>query len=64
VDHKLLKARTLTFKPGQWRKAIAVAVLPDTVAEGTEAVQLVLSQPSAGLALFRETGTVTIADDD
>ena len=64
VDHKTLKARTLTFRAGQYRKAVSVAVLADTTIEGSEAVQLVLSQPSAELAMVRATGTLTIADDD
>ena len=59
-----MKARTLTFRAGQYRKAVSVAVLADTTVEGSEAVQLVLSQPSAGLAIVRGTGTLTIADDD
>jgi len=57
--------KTLTFKPGQWQKSIAVAIYPETIAgEGTETVLVRLSNPGAGLGLGRAEGTVQIIDDD
>ena len=57
--------KTLTFKPGQWQKSIAVAIYPETIAgEGTETVLVRLSNPRAGLGLGRAEGTVQIIDDD
>ena len=62
-DVKLV-AKTLTFKPGQWQKSVAVAVYPDTIAEGTETALVTLTDPSAGLAIGRGQGRVQIIDDD
>ena len=57
--------KTLTFKPGQWQKSIAVAIYPETIeGEGTETVLVRLSNPGAGLGLGRAEGTVQIIDDD
>jgi chitinase len=61
--------RTLTFKVGNngktpVKKQVAVPVYPDTTVEGDETVLVVLSNPPAGYALGRDTGTVTIVDDD
>ena len=64
VDHKHFAARTVVFKPGRWRKAVSLSVLADTVAEGGEQVQLVLSSPTGGLAIARGAGSFTIVDDD
>lgn len=64
VDYTPLKSRTLVFMPGQWRKAVTIAVLADTIPEGWESVHLVLSAPTAGLAIARDTGSFTIANDD
>jgi len=64
IDHKHFAARTVVFKPGQWRKAVTLSVLADTVADGGEQVQLVLSSPSGGLTIARSTGSFTIIDDD
>ena len=64
VDHKPLKSRTLVFEPGQWRKAVTLAVRPDGDQESGESVSLVLSDPTAGLTITRDTGSFQINDDD
>lgn len=60
------KNTVLTFNAGQTVKYVAVPVKPDTVSEGTETVQVVLSAPGSGTALAagRSTGTITILNDD
>ena len=64
VDHRTFRDRTIVFKPGQWRKAVSLAVLADTVQDGGEGVTLTLSDPSPGLAISRGNGMFTINDDD
>jgi hypothetical protein len=64
-DFKQVKTRTVVFKPGQRQKSIIVSVVPDTnVDAALETVVLHLSDPSAGLAIGRGGGAVTIVDDD
>ncbi|MBI3408200.1 MAG: right-handed parallel beta-helix repeat-containing protein [Planctomycetes bacterium] len=59
-------AGTLTFLPGENRKIISIHVLHDSLLEGPETFQLVLSNPTGGA--FLEPGLdlveVTILDDD
>jgi hypothetical protein len=63
-DFKKAFTKTLTFKAGQWQKAISVPVLPGTTAEADETVTVTLSNPVGGLSLGRSVGTITILDDD
>ena len=56
---------TLTFGPGVVSKTFTVPILSDTVFEGTEAVALVLTNPTGGALLGPlSTATITIADND
>jgi hypothetical protein len=65
-DFKKAFTKTLTFKPGQWQKALVIPVLPDVDVEDDETVTVTvtLSDPTGGLAVGRETGTVSILNDD
>jgi hypothetical protein len=56
--------KTLTFRPGQWQKSIAVPIVPDTGAEPDEVVSVSLSNPTGGVVLGRSMGAITILDDD
>ena len=64
ADYKTFAATTVTFKAGQFQKSISVNVYPDTLHEGDETAFLTLSNPSSGLGLGHEVGTLTILDDD
>ncbi len=55
---------TLKFKPGVTELRINVAVIGDRVRESTETFQIVLSNPSSGVAIADGTGVVTINDND
>jgi hypothetical protein len=58
-------AGTLTFGPGETSKSFTVPVKSDSVHEGDEALQVVLSNAAGGASLGSPAGaTVTIADDD
>ncbi|XP_076853827.1 adhesion G-protein coupled receptor V1 [Brachyhypopomus gauderio] len=59
-------ASTLHFVNGERRKFVDVVILDDPVPEGKETFQLILTNPSAGLELGKNTtATVTIlANDD
>ena len=63
VDYKSWTTKTLTFKSGQFQKAIAITVNRDTNQEPNETVFLTLSNPGPGLVLGR-AGTLTITNDD
>ncbi len=63
-DFKKNYTKTLTFKPGQYQRAVAVPVFPDVDVEGDETVTVTLSDPTGGLLLGRAAGTVTILNDD
>lgn len=56
-------AGTLVFEPGQTRKTVAVAINPDTQSEQNEWFSVVLDN-AVGASIHKETGTVTIVDDD
>jgi hypothetical protein len=56
--------KTLTFKAGQWQKAVAIPVKPDLVSEPDETVTVTLSNTTGGLVVGRSVGTVTILNDD
>ncbi len=62
-DDRAGKTKTLTIAPTKHQKYVTVKVYPDTLAEGDETFTVVLSNPT-GAALTRDTGTVTIHDDD
>ncbi|MCT7974589.1 Calx-beta domain-containing protein [Laspinema olomoucense] len=50
---------TLTFNPGETTKNLAIPILNDDLLEGTETVQVALSNPSNG-AVLGETSTATL----
>jgi Ca2+-binding RTX toxin-like protein len=54
---------TLTFAPGVTSQTIVVPIVGDTVVEGTESFQIVLSNP-VNATLSQTTSTVTILDND
>ncbi|HEX4733751.1 MAG TPA: Calx-beta domain-containing protein [Thermoleophilaceae bacterium] len=56
---------TLTFGPGEASKSFTVPIAQDSVYEGGETFQVLLSNPGGGANLGTPAGaTVTIADDD
>ena len=64
LSYPAAKVLTLTFKPGQWQKSVTVKVCPDGRPEPNETILVALSNPSAALAIGRDTGTLTILNDD
>jgi len=54
---------TLTFAPGETSKTIPVTVNGDTLFEGNETFQVVLSGPTNS-GLVKDIGTITITNDD
>ncbi len=58
------KSGTLTFQPGDKFKNVIIQIKGDTRAEPDETFTVVLSNPSAGVALTRDRGTGTILNDD
>jgi glucose/arabinose dehydrogenase len=55
----------LTFSPGETSKTFTVAVLEDSLAEGTETVTLTLSSPTGGATLAEPGAAVlSIVDND
>jgi hypothetical protein len=63
VDYTARTPRTLTFKPGQMKKTIAVAIKNETAIEGPESFRLLLSS-AVGATLTDSIGIGTIIDDD
>lgn len=64
-DYRHPKPIRVTFKPGQWQKAVSVKLTPDDLREADETIILALSAPSTGLALgSHATGTIMVVDDD
>ncbi|XP_035385851.1 adhesion G-protein coupled receptor V1 [Electrophorus electricus] len=58
-------ASTLHFANGERHKFVDVVILDDSVPEGNEKFQLILTNPSAGLELGKKTtATVTILSSD
>ena len=57
-------AGTLTFGPGVTSRTFAVPVLADTVAEGSETVNLVLENPVGATLGSPSAATLTITDND
>jgi chitinase len=55
---------TVTFLAGQVKKSLTVRVKPDVLLEANETLNVGLSSPSAGVALYRSSGTITIGNDD
>jgi hypothetical protein len=61
----LLASGTLTFKAGDTSKSFPVVIIDDNRVEGTESLQLTLSNPTGGAALgFPSTATLAITDND
>jgi hypothetical protein len=54
---------TLTFMPGETRRAVPVGITDDRAGENAERFTFVLSDP-VGASLSRATGSGTIVDDD
>ena len=64
IADRLGVSKTLTFKAGKFQKIVSVTVYPDTTAEADETFQILLANPTGGLAIARGTGTGTVIDDD
>jgi hypothetical protein len=60
VDFKQWATKTLTFAPGQFQKAVSVAVIPTRASGADQTALLTLSNVSAGTAIARGVGTLTI----
>ncbi|WP_183094188.1 M6 family metalloprotease domain-containing protein [Nocardioides stalactiti] len=58
------RSGTLTFAAGATTAYVIVPVKTDSLAEGTETFNVKLSAPSAGLAIGRATGVVSLLNDD
>jgi hypothetical protein len=54
----------LTFTSGQTSKTFTVPILPDTLAEGGQTVNLALGTPIGALRTTPDTATLTITDND
>jgi hypothetical protein len=57
-------AGTLTFTPGATTRTFAVAILPDLLDEGTETVDLALSNPVGAIVGAPATATLNILDNE
>jgi hypothetical protein len=55
---------TLTFAPGEATKSFQIPIINDSLAEGPETFQVVLSNPTGANLVSPSTATVIIADDD
>jgi Calx-beta domain len=56
---------SVLFLPGQFIKTFPITIIPDTIVEGSETIELTLSSPSPGTALgTQQTAVVTITDND
>jgi len=53
----------LTFLPGEFQKTISVAVIGDTIGEGSETFSVLLT-PGQNAVIQDNSGSATIADDD
>jgi hypothetical protein len=61
----LFRSGTLSFGPNVSSKTFSVPVLSDTIAEGPESINLLLSNPTGGATLGSQNASVlTIVDDD
>jgi uncharacterized delta-60 repeat protein len=58
------KVGTLQFAPGESIKAIAVPIIDDNFAEGTESFTITLSNPTGGILGANKTATLTIFDNE
>ena len=64
TDFTAVGATVYTFAPGEAVKVVKVAITNDTLAEGNETVQAVISGATGGATLGGSTANVTIMDDD
>lgn len=55
---------TVSFAPLEVSKDVTIAILPDSLQEGTEQFSLNLQNPSQGLLLANSVATVSIVDND
>jgi uncharacterized protein (TIGR03118 family) len=58
----VLSAGTLTFAPGETSRTFQVAIVNDSVVEGNESVNLVLSNPTGAALIAPNVATLTIFD--
>lgn len=63
VDFKQRPSKTVTFSPGQTKKAVTLTVYPDVVPEGDETILVTLTN-AVGTSIADGSGTLTILDDD
>ena len=63
VDFTTSVNQSLTFSPGETTKSIVIATINDSLPEGTETFDVVLSNPS-GATLNVSSASATINDDD
>lgn len=65
ADYTATTTGTVTFPAGAVQRAVTVKVLPDSVDESDESLQVVLSAPTGALGIIgRSTGTVTIQSSE
>jgi hypothetical protein len=64
VDYKLIKPKTVTFKPGNFQKSVVVTLIPNTTAQADRSMQLALSDPVNLTVQGTGIGLGTILDDD
>jgi hypothetical protein len=55
----------VNFAPGETAKTVGIPIVDDTIVEGSETVNLTLTNPTGGAAIGQQsTSTLTIADND
>jgi fibronectin-binding autotransporter adhesin len=64
VDYKLIKPKTISFKPGNFQKSVVVTLIPNTTAQADRSMQLALSDPVNLTVQGTGIGIGTILDDD
>jgi hypothetical protein len=62
IDVKVKASGTLVFKPGQWKRSIAIREIPDVKVEPDAYVEVDVSDPTSFYPTYR--ATLTIINDD